>query len=272
MKIVSKTGAPITDLDSWFEHAPPEKGARQWVDGRSAKEMARAWVGSGSPEIPPEVVSILGSHPETKELTIHTAIPEFETPLDSFRGKGRQHDVLALADGPLGPAVIGIEAKADEEFGPPITPYRNSRLGTASNVPARIDNLLKGLFGTRWNEDLGTLRYQLVHSLAGTLIETAVRNAKTSVFLVFEFVSDRTRPELVKRNNRDLSLFADRFSSGPLETGLLTGPFAVPGHGAIPRDAAFYMGKVRRRLQPQNASDEARLQTDASKSTFPKDR
>ena len=37
----SKLGRTITTLEEWCEIAPP-KSAGQWVDGRSAKEIARA--------------------------------------------------------------------------------------------------------------------------------------------------------------------------------------------------------------------------------------
>ena len=41
---------PIESLDGWFEHAPPEGGERQWVDGHSAKEQAKAWLRRGQAE------------------------------------------------------------------------------------------------------------------------------------------------------------------------------------------------------------------------------
>jgi hypothetical protein len=32
----------IHTVDDWFRLAPPAGGARQWVDGKSAKELAKA--------------------------------------------------------------------------------------------------------------------------------------------------------------------------------------------------------------------------------------
>jgi hypothetical protein len=49
----------IIDLDSWFAHAPPEKGTAQWKDGYSAKEQAKAWLRSGRPMIPEELWSAI---------------------------------------------------------------------------------------------------------------------------------------------------------------------------------------------------------------------
>ena len=31
----------IVDCDSWYNACPPKKGKKQWVDGRSAKELAK---------------------------------------------------------------------------------------------------------------------------------------------------------------------------------------------------------------------------------------
>ena len=45
----------IHDLDSWFTHAPPEKGLAQWRDRYSAKEQAKAWLRGGSPAVPQEL-------------------------------------------------------------------------------------------------------------------------------------------------------------------------------------------------------------------------
>jgi hypothetical protein len=248
MKIISSNGNPITDMDTWFHYAPPEKGAAHWKDGRSAKEAAKAWVGRGSPSAPPEIASLIASHPDTTDLNIHTIIPEFETRLDNYRGKGRQHDILALASGSQGTAVIGIEAKADEAFGPIITKYRQGKVGTTSKVPNRIDGLLRGLFGGPWDEDLGSLRYQLVHGVAGTLIEAAERNADLAIFVVHEFVSDLTTIDNRTRNAEDLASFVQHFTGTTLASKILLGPFTVPGHNRVPTDCMLYIGKVTTEL------------------------
>jgi hypothetical protein len=39
---------PIDSFKDWERLAPP-KGANQWLDGRSAMELARAWCGDGAP-------------------------------------------------------------------------------------------------------------------------------------------------------------------------------------------------------------------------------
>src|SRR5918997_1066937 len=58
-RLFGPDGDEIVDLDSWFEHAPPEKGLAQWKDGFSAKEQAKAWLRSGRPQMPHELWSAL---------------------------------------------------------------------------------------------------------------------------------------------------------------------------------------------------------------------
>lgn len=52
---IAKNGQLITSVDDWFRHAPPKGGADHWRDGRSAKELARAWIESGSVAVPDEL-------------------------------------------------------------------------------------------------------------------------------------------------------------------------------------------------------------------------
>ena len=59
---IMKDGLPITSLGDWFDRAGP-KSQGQWKDGRSAKETARAWLGTGSPSLPPEVEALLARSP-----------------------------------------------------------------------------------------------------------------------------------------------------------------------------------------------------------------
>ena len=53
------SGTDITSLEAWSALAPPAGGDRHWVDGRSAKELARRFMGG---VVPPEVARVLDSH------------------------------------------------------------------------------------------------------------------------------------------------------------------------------------------------------------------
>lgn len=71
-----KDETPITSLESWFELAPPKKGAAQWVDLRSAKEFARSFFASGSLQLPQELNTLLCSSPDTGSTTSKTTSPD----------------------------------------------------------------------------------------------------------------------------------------------------------------------------------------------------
>jgi hypothetical protein len=47
-------GRRISTVDEWFEYAPPVGQEKHWVDGRSAKEVAKAWCGSHGTRVPPK--------------------------------------------------------------------------------------------------------------------------------------------------------------------------------------------------------------------------
>jgi len=52
---IERQGVVIEDLDGWWRTAPPKDPAKHWVDGRSAKETARAWLANAPDSAPPEV-------------------------------------------------------------------------------------------------------------------------------------------------------------------------------------------------------------------------
>jgi hypothetical protein len=85
---IHKDGLEIHSVVDWFHLAPPKKGVSQWKDGRSAKELAKAWFPSqGQPKIPNELVKLLKSHDDTKDTVINEGIPEHIVALDNFPGE-----------------------------------------------------------------------------------------------------------------------------------------------------------------------------------------
>ena len=77
--VVGRDEQPILCLDDWFRYAPPAGGCDQWVDGYSAKEQAKAWMRSGSPGVPAEILEAL-RNVGVEDLESVTAYPEYETP------------------------------------------------------------------------------------------------------------------------------------------------------------------------------------------------
>ena len=121
MQLTGKTadGPVIHDVASWFKHAPPAKGAAQWKDYRSAKELARAWCRYGEVRCPEEIATILKSQEITKGLLIDQVVAEMEIPFDEFRGGKRNADLALWGRQSRGTdkVVVTVEAKADEEYG-----------------------------------------------------------------------------------------------------------------------------------------------------------
>jgi hypothetical protein len=183
----------IASLDEWLEWAGPLRGAYHWADGRSAREVARAWLShDGSAAVPRDLQALLNSNAALGPLRVGTAIPELKTPLGDVPSGPRHHDLVLLAVDAQGrQTLVGVEAKADEPFDAPVAArIRAARAGAAKAKEAnredrsaqlpRIDRLARALFGrSAFGPDgttdavIGTLPYQLLAGLAGTLIDPA---------------------------------------------------------------------------------------------------
>ena len=243
---LSKDGNVIDSVESWFEFAPPKERERHWVDERSAKELAKAFCGSGTVAVPVELAALLNSNPELGQLEVIDAWPEHKIALDSYRGETRNADLAVLARGPKGNVAITIEAKADEPFAE-IVRTRLEQSPEKSNVPARIEALARGLFGLRPAE-IGELRYQLLHGAAASLIFAAEQQAAAAVFAVFEFCGPACSAENLRRNRQDLEKLVDLLGHRPatLDDCKLEGPFHVPGYRTIPAEIPLFIGKATR--------------------------
>ena len=242
---ISKGGKPINSVDSWFDAAPPKMGLRQWVDGRSAKELARAFCGSGSVIVPPELESLLNSNPSLGAIELVEGWPEHRIRLDSLKGETRNADLAALGQGPSGMVAVTIEAKADEPFGDVVRKAIDvAREG--SHLPERIENLAQALFG-KPADAIAEIRYQLVHGIAATLVLAAEKKAHSAVFVVYELHSRRCTESSLKRNANDLDRLASMLTQGKegIIPGRLLGPLHVPGSTTIP-SLPLYVGKAQR--------------------------
>jgi hypothetical protein len=234
-------GQIINGIDGW---TPPAKGDKHWKDGRSAKELAKAWFRNGSPQIPDELHQILTNHPSTKNFNIEYGIPELETKLDNYKGKGRNHDLIIVGESNAIRTIISIEAKVDEEFGKVISKYiGESSKNEHSKVPNRIKGLSRAVFG---DKDTSTLRYQLLHSVAGTLIEAKNREAGQAILIIHEFVPETGKSNDARRNERDLETFIRILTDEKeyIKVGKLIGPIKVLGGEKVPTDVPLYIGWI----------------------------
>lgn len=232
----------IFSVDEWFETCPPRRGAEQWKDGFSAKELAKAWFRHGRPRVPSEYMSLFESAPPFAGMSVATVHPEVQTSLDEFRG-GRSADAVLLGVANGQRVLVSVEAKAGEDFGPMIGPYLR-RVTSGTNVPERVDSLSAAVFGRRvvsYDPTLVTLRYQLLHGLAGTAIEAKHRGAELAAMVVHYFPNDR-RP--LADSLADFQAFVTEASGGvvaDIQPNVLV-PLTLPGGGLVPLNRQVWVG------------------------------
>jgi hypothetical protein len=94
--IQNRNGKYIRSVKSWFRFAPPQRREFHWKDGRSAKELAKAWLRTGKPNIPKDIAKLFESHPLTANFFPEVGIPEYVTRLDNFKGEHRNHDLILI--------------------------------------------------------------------------------------------------------------------------------------------------------------------------------
>jgi hypothetical protein len=237
-------GKHICSVDEWFDHAPPKEGSRQWVDGRSAKELAKSFFQTGVSSPPKELTLLLSSSHALGQINLIEAWPEYKIQLDSFRGETRNADLAAIGLGLPGVIAITVEAKADESFGNTIEKTL-AGIREKSNIPSRITTLAQAVLG-RHPSEVSLLRYQLLHGTAASLILAQELNATAAVFVVFEFISSSCSKRNLGRNDADLNAFIHTLSptTSSFVLGKLSGPFSVPGGGRIPSGVPLFIGKA----------------------------
>ena len=182
---IYKSGHEIETVEDWFKYAPPKRGELQWEDKRSAKELAQSWCGKGF-ACPPNEMRLLLERVFGTEIVFEEAKPEHAIRLDDFDGEHRNCDLVVVCNVGAKRLVINVEAKADEPFSDLIGKYSDRTAApnpdeqpSRSNVPARIQELSRALFGRQPDETIRKLRYQLLHAAAATLIEAKENGVET---------------------------------------------------------------------------------------------
>jgi Domain of unknown function (DUF6946) len=244
---IHKARHDIRSVDDWFKYAPPKMGSRHWKDGRSAKELAKSWFRKGF-ACPPEEMRLLLEEAFQTAMEFDEARPECIIELDDFRGEHRNCDLVVLCRAGMKHITINIEAKADEPLGDStVGAYYDQKLNSSSNVPKRIESLSAALFGKKPDALIRSLRYQLVHSAAATLIEADVSKAEVAVFLVQEFYSASLSSVKLQQNRTDWTTFVRAFPElTHVEVGKnqIVGPISVPGGGRVPNSIPLYLGNI----------------------------
>lgn len=177
------------------------KGERHWKQGRSAYELSAKWMQAGG--IPLAVKAVLEKIPEWRPVQLLDGIFERETDLPG-RGRPSQTDLLAIVQLEAGNAILAVEGKVDEPFGPLVDDWLTGRVeaeGTtaervsedgSSNRRIRLSGLCKTLSVDP--DAVGKLHYQLFHRTSAALYEAERFGYRRAAMLVHSFASVPAAP------------------------------------------------------------------------------
>jgi hypothetical protein len=246
----------IRSVEDWFRLAPPKKGALQWKDGRSAKELAKAWCGGKNHPSPPEEFLKLFTLLVTEnQLASAVGWPEHQVPIDDLPGEPPNIDLAIVSDGLLGRTAICVEAKADEPFGEYALAKHDAAAkriehGDKTGALQRLLDLEKNLLpeSIAGLPGRAEIRYQLLTGTAAALAFAKSHQAPIAVFVVHEFsFSGHVDEEKLKQNKIDLDCFLMRLTRGSttsLQEGVLFGPLSPLVLKSDWSEVSLYIGKV----------------------------
>lgn len=252
---LSKDSSSIRSIEDWRRFAPPKGRDRHWKDGRSAKELARAWCSVDGPCAPREFLELLSRLVSAEHLAAAEGWPEHQVPIDDLPGEPPNIDLALVSDGHLGRTVVCIEAKADEPFGEDILSLLNTavvRIARDERTGAieRLQRLAESLLPS-WEAGLphlADIRYQLLTATAAALALAELHHAKVAAVVVHEFaIEGFVDAHKQRRNAHDLDQFIRRMTRGvrsSLSAGELVGPIASPSSDRDWRGVSLYIGKV----------------------------
>ncbi|MBI3971543.1 MAG: hypothetical protein HY332_09660, partial [Chloroflexi bacterium] len=250
----------IGTVDDWLAFAPPAGRERQWQDGRSALELARRWVAG---RLPTEVADVLDTSPAFRAFAPEVAWAETKTPLDSRAGNTRNHDLLVRGCVAGQRALLDVEGKAGEPFGPTVAArlrdalaarQQNARSGAAQ----RVRDVCLIAFGTSPDE-VGRLRYHLVHATAAAVIAAVALGAPRVAWVAHEFRHPSGRERAYEANARDLDAFVAQLAGPQLprpSSGRLAGPIHLRGGSDDMQRVELYIGKAVHELRRGRAPDD----------------
>lgn len=242
MLLKKNDGSLISTVEEWER---PKK-TTQWKDGRSAKELAKAWFNNDTPSIPIEIIEIL-KNSFGNNIEIIQAIPEFTTSLPE-KGEGRNHDLYCQCKINNENVTLCIEGKVDESFDSPIIEKYKKALEKRNNnektrLPERIEKLVEMLpfqYSSIEDSIIKDNGYQLLTALTGTAIQAEKDNSNFAIFLIHEFHTDLTNSKKIKDNQHDYTSFLKALTNQEnldINQNTLFGPIRV-------NNINCYIGKV----------------------------
>ena len=150
-----------------------------WADGRSAKLIAKSWFEANA--LPIMVEHTLRQTARFSSVELIEACLEKCIDLRDGR-KPSQADVLAILGIGDELALMAVEGKVDESFGLLVSEWL---VNASTGKLGRLQNLCRTL--DIGSQDVGHLRYQLLHRTASAIYEAKRYRARTAVMMVHSF-------------------------------------------------------------------------------------
>jgi hypothetical protein len=155
---------------------------KQWKTGYSAKALAYCWQEANDfPECVRNVFKKSGIK-LFRNIELLLAFPEYKVALPGGAHPS-QNDIFILARGNNQLVSIMVEGKVSEPFGDTIAEWREAN---SEGKHIRLKFLLEEL-GLEENEQIGAIRYQLLHRTASAIIEAKRFKAENALMLVHSF-------------------------------------------------------------------------------------
>lgn len=156
-----------------------------WKQGRSAKSVADSWFQAN--DLPERVRAVVEQSEELMGAELVDSWMERCTDLGDKRGSATQTDLLAILGVGDELAVMAVEAKVTESFGPLVSEWIGEG---GEGKEDRLQRLCDLLGFDR--ACVGDLRYQLFHRTAAAILEARRYRANKAVLMVHSFCPDAT--------------------------------------------------------------------------------
>jgi len=189
------------------------KGDLHWKKGRSAYELAYSWGAING--IPQSVRGVLNTSIVFENCRLVDAF--FEREVDLLTpGRPSQTDLMAILALENELAIMAVEAKVDEPFGPIVADWNNQS-------PPKIERLNSLCFLLGLNpKKVGRLRYQLLHRTASAILEAKRYRSSKAIMLVQSFDPKKAWIE-------EFFKFSEEMGFSPFNVGELSGSLDCQG-------------------------------------------
>ena len=168
---------PLTKPEDIVPHLA--KQSLHWKKGHSAQELAVAWF-KAKDGIPCTVRNVLESCTECASIELIDGFFEQEVDLRTA-GRNSQTDLMVLASWGNELGIVAVEGKVDEPFGELVSDWNDGSDGKRKRLLGLCATL-----GLNTNQ-VGGLRYQLLHRTASAVYEAQRYRAHRAIMLVHSF-------------------------------------------------------------------------------------